>query len=122
MTILYVEDDPEDQDIFREAIETVSPHTTCYFARNGSDALRVISKIVAEPDYIFLDINMPEMNGKEFLKKLKSTSTLKSIPVIIYSTSNSSRDVDECKKLGAVEFITKPSDFTMICQTLKKFL
>jgi CheY-like chemotaxis protein len=122
MTVLYVEDDPEDQDIFREAIEAVAPHTTCYFARNGNDAFKVMSKIVIEPDYIFLDINMPEMNGKEFLRKLKTTAGIKAIPVIIYSTSNSQRDVEECKSLGAVEFITKPSDFTLICNTLKRFL
>lgn len=122
MTILYVEDDPEDQDIFKEAIETVAPHTTCYFARNGNEAFKVIDRIVIEPDYIFLDINMPEMNGKEFLKKLKSTPGLKGIPVIIYSTSNSHRDIEECKKLGAIEFITKPNDFTLICQILKKFV
>jgi CheY-like chemotaxis protein len=122
MTILYVEDDPEDQDIFREAIEVVAPHTTCHFARNGDDAFRLISKMVIEPDYIFLDINMPEMNGKEFLKKLKATARLRGIPVIIYSTSNTQRDMEECKNLGAIEFITKPSDFTLICTMLKNFL
>jgi CheY-like chemotaxis protein len=122
MTVLYVEDDPEDQDIFREAIEAVSPHTTCHFARNGNEAFKVMNKINVEPDYIFLDINMPEMNGKEFLKKLKATAGMKSIPVIIYSTSNSQRDIDECKKLGAFEFITKPSDFTLICSVLKRFI
>ena len=122
MTILYVEDDPEDQDIFRDAIEAVAAHTDCHFARNGNDAFRVMSKIVIPPDYIFLDINMPEMNGIEFLKKLKTIPDHQNIPVIVYSTSNAPRDVEECKKLGAIAFITKPNDFTEICKTLKRFL
>jgi CheY-like chemotaxis protein len=122
MTILYVEDDLEDQELFQEAIQTVAPHTVCHFANNGTDAFKIMDRIVIAPDYIFLDINMPEMNGKDFLKTLKSTSGLKSIPVIIYSTSNREQDIIDCKKLGAVDFISKPNTFTRICEVLKNFL
>lgn len=122
MTILYIEDDPEDQELFQEAIQTVAPHTVCHFANNGIEAFKVINRIVAAPDYIFLDINMPEMNGKEFLRQLKSMTGLKTIPVVIYSTSNRQQDIIECKKLGAVDFISKPNSFTRICEVLKKFV
>jgi CheY-like chemotaxis protein len=122
MTILYVEDDPEDQEFFKDAITIIAPHTTCYFASTCNEAFRIMNKIVLAPDYIFLDINMPEMNGKEFLRVLKSTSGLRTIPVIVYSTSNSTADMEDCKKLGAVDFIVKPNDFSSICNTLKRYL
>jgi len=122
MTIIYVEDDSEDQEFFKDAIAVIAPHTTCYFASSCNEAFRIMKKIVIAPDYIFLDINMPEMNGKEFLKIVKTTPALKSIPVIIYSTSNSHRDMDECKTLGAVDFIVKPNNFADICATLKRYL
>src|SRR5688572_6254658 len=106
MTILYVEDDPEDQELFQEAVQTIAPHTVCHFAGNGSEALEVIVKSKVVPDYIFLDINMPEMNGKDFLRALKAKAGLSSIPVVIYSTSNREHDIQECRKLGAVDFIS----------------
>jgi CheY-like chemotaxis protein len=122
MTIIYVEDDPEDQEFFRDAITIIAPHTTCYFAGSCNEAFRIMKKIVVPPDYIFLDINMPEMNGKEFLKVLKGTPGLKSIPVVVYSTSNSRTDMEDCRNLGAVDFIVKPNDFSTICETLKRYL
>jgi len=122
MTILYVEDDPEDQEFFRDALLIIAPHTTCYFASSSHEAFRIMHKIIVPPDYIFLDINMPEMNGKEFLKVIKANPGLKNIPVIVYSTSNSHTDIDECRQLGAVDFIVKPNDFASICETLKRYL
>ena len=122
MTIIYVEDDPEDQEFFKDALGIIAPHTTCYFASSCKEAIRIMHKIVVPPDYIFLDINMPEMNGKEFLKMVKSNPGLKGIPVIIYSTSNNRTDIDECVRLGAVDFVVKPNDFASICETLKRYL
>lgn len=122
MTILYIDDDLEDQEVFKDAISIVSPHTTCYFARDGREGFRILHKIVSPPDYIFLDINMPEMSGKEFLNTVKNTHMLKTTPVVMYSTSNNPVDVKEYKQLGAVEFIVKPNSFTAVCEILKRFV
>lgn len=122
MTILYIDDDPEDQEVFKDAISIVSPHTTCYFARDGREGFRILNRIVNPPDYIFLDINMPEMSGKEFLSTVKNTHILRSTPVVMYSTSSNPTDIREYKQLGAVDFIVKPNSFTGVCEILKRFV
>ncbi len=122
MTILYIDDDLEDQEVFKDAIAIVSPHTTCYFARDGREGFRILHKIVNPPDYIFLDINMPEMSGKEFLNTVKNTQILKTTPVVMYSTSSNPVDIKEYKSLGAVDFIVKPNSFADVCEILKRFI
>jgi CheY-like chemotaxis protein len=122
MTVLYIEDDEDDLDIFKEAVQTVAPHTTFYSARDAKEGFKLLNKIVVSPDYIFLDINLPEMNGKEFLSKLKGNPGFKGIPVIVYSTSGNNSDINECKKLGAIDFIVKPNNFRSICELLKRYL
>ncbi|HYG01258.1 MAG TPA: response regulator [Chryseosolibacter sp.] len=122
MTILYIDDDPEDQEVFRDAVNIVAPHTTCYFARDGKEGFILLNKITSPPDYIFLDINMPEMSGKEFLHLIKKNTGLTTTPVIMYSTSNNMDDIREFKQLGAVDFIVKPNNFSGICDALKRFI
>ena len=69
------------------------------------------NNILPLPDAIFLDLNMPRINGIQGLKELKQTSLLKNIPVIIYSTSSSKKEMQETLKLGASYFLTKKSSF-----------
>lgn len=90
------------------------------FANDGKHAFKILEQFL--PDYIFLDINMPEMNGKVFLKELKSFTDLKSIPVIMFTTSDSDRDKADCKNLGALDFLSKPPNFAAFCGALKKYL
>jgi CheY-like chemotaxis protein len=122
MTILYVEDDPDDRELFKEAVLKISPHTVCHILENGRQALTYVREHVIVPDYIFLDINLPEMSGTEVLKIMKRTDSLKNIPVVVFSTSVSESDIEECKKLGAIDFVSKPSSFPEICMVLKKFI
>lgn len=122
MKILYVEDDAEDQEIFRNAVSKISPDTDCIFASDGQDALTILSDISSIPDYIFLDINLPRMNGFQFLKLIKNSTGLKEIPVVVFSTSNSSHDKSESLSLGAIDFVSKPNEFTQYCEVLKRFI
>ena len=122
MTVLYVEDDPEDRDIFKEALESISPSSVCHLATDGNDGLRYLLKNSVQPDYIFLDINLPEMNGKEFLKMIKETERFRNIPVVMYSTSSRPEDKDECLQLGAFDFVIKPSTFAQIREMLARFI
>ena len=122
MTILYIDDDPEDQEVFRDAVATVAPHTVCYFARDGKEGFSLLNSIISPPDYIFLDINMPEMSGKEFLHMIKKNTGLTTTPVIMYSTTNNVDDIREYKQMGAVDFIVKPNNFSGICEALKRFI
>ena len=122
MLLLIVDDDIEDFEIFVEAINTFDSQAECLNAIDGGAALELLKKLPVLPDYIFLDINMPIMGGQEFLKRIKSVSVLKHIPVIVYSTSSNSREIEMYKKLGAEKFVKKPTSYTSLIDTLKSIL
>jgi CheY-like chemotaxis protein len=122
-TILIVDDDVEDQELLKEAIKEVDESVKCISAKNGEDALELLHTFLHKlPQLIFLDLNMPRMNGKVFLSKLKQLEVLKEIPIIIYTTSKSQTDVEETRKLGALQFITKPNSFEEIVQVATDLL
>lgn len=76
-------------------------------AKNGEEALKVLEEQDA-PDIILLDLNMPKMNGLEFLRILKKNPKLKYVPIIILSTSNNHRDLRQCYEEGIAGYIVKP--------------
>ena len=119
-TILYVEDDPDDQEIFREALAKVSPGTICCVASNANEALLFLNERDRLVDIIFLDINLPGMNGIAFLEMIKNDNRLKDIPTVMCSTANEEKYIDQCKELGALSFIVKPNSFLEICNILKR--
>jgi CheY-like chemotaxis protein len=121
MNILYIEDDHDDQEIFQEVLTNVAPRTVCYLAGDADEARELLNEIHINPDYIFLDINIPGTDGISFLREIKESEALKSIPVIVYSTTNNRKYALQCKRLGALEFITKPSTFQGVCNILKKY-
>jgi CheY-like chemotaxis protein len=122
MTVLLVDDDNDDQDVFKEAITMVVPDVECLIAHNGEQALMQLNAMPVLPDYIFLDVNMPRMGGKEFLTHIKADGRFQKIPVVIYSTSNHKSELGEYFKLGASNFITKPSEFNLLLTYLRAIL
>lgn len=122
MTILYVDDDPEDLDIFKEAVSAIDRKIVCYIANDGSQGLQVLDGLTVLPDLIFLDINMPVMTGKEFLIAMQGSQKIRGIPVVIYTTSTLASDFDDCKRLGAVDFITKPANFSGVKAEITRVL
>ncbi|MCW3110267.1 MAG: response regulator receiver protein [Segetibacter sp.] len=119
LTLLIVDDDEDDKEMFIEVATDIDASITCIKAANGFDALQLLKKEEIIPDFIFLDLNMPRMNGKQCLEHLKKNERLTLIPVIIYTTSKSSEDKEEVKKLGAVHFITKPSSMIALKKELE---
>jgi CheY-like chemotaxis protein len=108
--ILIVDDDEDDRDLFCIAVHDIDPSINCIVARNGVEALQGLrSEEFEKPDWIFLDLNMPRLNGIQCLTELKKDPSLQDIPVIIYTTSKIQEDKDKTLQLGAVHFITKPS-------------
>jgi CheY-like chemotaxis protein len=114
--ILLVEDDYVDAISFERAINKLNIHPEVKIARNGRDALDMLQgigkeKIPRMPDVIILDLNMPRMNGLEFLQELRATPALKSLPVFITTTSGDDTDMISARKLGISGYIIKPLNF-----------
>ena len=117
---LLTDDDKDDRELFSEALASIDPGIICQGAEHGREALRILeSPGMRKPDIIFLDINMPVMNGWELLNTLKKDNARNDIPVIIYTTSSEDRDRQIAKDLGALCFVTKPDDFKQVKQILK---
>lgn len=122
MKIFYADDDAEDREIFCDAIQQINPAIQIVLSKDGQEALEILSIQEHLPDFIFLDINMPKMNGIECMAKLKSDVHLKSIPVIIYSTTSDSNEVKKILMLGAEEFIPKVYSFDKLKESLQNVL
>lgn len=121
MTILCIDDDPDDTEFFCEAIMAVSPEAKCVTANDGLSALKVLRSEVL-PDIIFLDINMPRMSGREVLMQIKKSYKLSQIPIIIYSTTILPRDVDNFRNLGAHDVLAKYIKLKDLCDALQVIL
>lgn len=122
MIILIVDDDLDDITLFCQAVQEIDPQAECLLAKNGKEALDLLDKLVTLPDLIFLDINMPIMNGKEFLLIGKKDSKLKDIPIVIYSTTAKTKEIDEFLQLGATDFLTKQVKFKKIVSDIRSIL
>jgi len=114
MTILIVDDDADDLQFFADAIAEIDSNVSCITAFNGIEALQILETTNPKPDYIFLDLNMPRMGGKQCLRHIKNNPLFESIPVIIYSTSRRPEDVEEVRNAGAAAFIIKPNKFHLL--------
>jgi DNA-binding NtrC family response regulator len=111
MTILIVDDDADDRNLFISAIKQINTNIKCITATDGKQALDLLkSRYDSLPDFIFLDLRMPRFSGKKCLLEIKKDEQLKSIPVVIYTTSKDVEESKELRELGAVHFISKPSD------------
>lgn len=122
MLVLFVDDDPEEYELFREALDRTHPNIQCVYARDGEEALVLLEELVVLPAYIFLDINMPAMGGREVLCKIKTTLRLKDIPVIIYSTTSNENEKAIFIKSGALHFLVKPSNFVTLVNSLRELI
>jgi CheY-like chemotaxis protein len=116
--ILLIDDDDDDQFIFLAALEDVAPASLCHISNNALEAFQYLHASAETPDMLFLDLNMPLMNGFEFLLVLKSDPRFSRVPVIIFSTSDNPEDQDRAKELGAVQFITKTADIQLLKEDL----
>jgi len=105
--ILLIDDDEDDQFIFKKALGEVAPGYICRVSNSGPEGLFELKTGVSNPEIIFLDLNMPLMNGFEFLAILKNDAKFSGIPVIIFSTSDSPADKKRAREMGAINFITK---------------
>ena len=122
-TFLLVDDDLDDQEVFRDALDEISPSIILRTALNGEDALAILeNEVYPLPDYIFLDLNMPRMSGHQCLSLIKNNERLKDLRVIIYTTSYREKDKNTAELLGASNFFTKPTSITELRKMIESFL
>jgi CheY-like chemotaxis protein len=112
ITCLLIDDDADDREICLSALENISSEIRNVTATNGADALEKLNSPELKPDIIFLDLNMPLMNGRQFLKEFSIHHSRRRIPVVILSTSADKKTMAETLQLGAVDFITKPDSYS----------
>ena len=117
MVILCIDDDSEDVELFCEAVRTIDESYTCVVAKNGQQGLEVLRYLL--PDFIFLDVNMPVLDGKSTLKAIRGTTVFKQLPICMYSTSITSWENEMYRSMGADHCMVKPNSFDKLCEALR---
>lgn len=121
--IFLAEDDADDRMFFQDVLNEVDIDTSLVVADDGVKLMSVLDESVPPPpDIIFLDLNMPRKNGFECLKEIRQTAKLKEIPVIIFSTTDSSQAIDTTYSLGANYYMKKPHTFALLKKAIEKVL
>lgn len=116
--ILLVEDNPGDVHLTIEALKDGKVNNNLHVARDGVEAMEYLHGS-SRPDVIFLDLNLPRMDGREVLEAVKGDDDLKSIPIVVLTTSESEEDVLRSYQLHANCYITKPVDFTQFIKVVQ---
>ncbi|TDO73141.1 response regulator receiver domain-containing protein [Flavobacterium chryseum] len=120
--ILLIDDDSDDADVFIEAINSLEKNISCLAETNPVKALEFLESTEILPDLIFLDYNMPVLNGNEFIEKIRAVKKLEPIRVIVYS-SYSETAAEQLSIIHDTEtYITKPNTFTELTAVLKTIL
>jgi CheY-like chemotaxis protein len=123
LLLFLVDDDPDDLMLFKDAINQIDPSIEIETAVNGVEALQKLSnQLIREPDYIFIDLNMPLITGSQCLREIKKMPLVCHIPVIMYSTSSYEKDILQTIQDGAFYYIVKPFSFHELCDKLNKVL
>lgn len=120
--VLLADDDVDDAQIFQEALLEADCDTTLHHTDTGVGVFDLLDQGGTKPDIIFLDLNMPIMNGWQCLAKLKNTQAYQNIPVIMYTTSSNPRDYQIAIELDAHGLITKPSNPQILVKILNTIL
>ncbi|MDP3451929.1 MAG: response regulator [Bacteroidales bacterium] len=119
--ILLADDDEGDRLLFKLAFSELKIKTIVSTVSSGIQLMEYLNmKEVPLPYILFLDLNMPPKSGLECLKEIKSNKNLKDVLIVIYSTSDNEKDIDETFHNGANVYITKPNDFNILKQVLEK--
>lgn len=118
LAVLLVDDDETDRFLLTRALRYL-PDVRCYAVESGIECLDMLNKQQPFiPDFIFLDLNMPGLSGKETLVELKKDPRFKRVPVVIYTGSFRQQDIEETKALGASYYLAKPVGFEQLRDTL----
>jgi len=122
LNILLIEDDTIEVMKFNRVLSTMNLKHKIIEANNGEEALTILKVKETIPDIIILDLNMPKINGIEFLGMLKADDYLKYIPAVILTTSNNRKDVLECYRIGVAGYLLKPLKYEDYVELIKRLI
>ncbi|WP_298155935.1 response regulator [Flavobacterium sp.] len=122
LNILLIEDDAIEVMKFHRVLATLKMNHKIIEANNGEEALVILKEREIIPDIIILDLNMPKINGIEFLQILKADDYLKYIPAIILTTSSNHREVMECYRIGIAGYVLKPLKYEDYVDRIQRML
>jgi two-component system, chemotaxis family, response regulator Rcp1 len=122
--VLSIEDNPADSNLISELFQGSSLVSKLNFVSDGVEAMDYLQgqgnfQNASLPDLILLDLNLPRKDGRTFLREIKSHPKLRRIPVMVLSTSNTTRDIDQSYDLHANAYFTKPDDLEMFRSTVR---
>lgn len=122
LNILLIEDDEIEVMKFNRVLSSLKMNHKIIEANNGEEAIEVLKVKEVVPDLIVLDLNMPKINGIEFLGILKADEYLKHIPAVILTTSNNHKDVLECYRIGIAGYVIKPLKYEDYVDRITKLI
>jgi len=122
LNILLIEDDEIEVMKFNRVLSTLKLSHKIVEANNGEEAIEILKVKEVVPDIIVLDLNMPKINGIEFLRILKADDYLKYIPAIILTTSSNRKDVLECYRIGIAGYVIKPLKYPDYVDRITKLI
>lgn len=122
LNILLIEDDAIEVMKFNRVLKNLEQVHKIIEANNGEEALEILKNKVIIPDIIVLDLNMPKINGIEFLSILKADDVLKYIPAIVLTTSNNHRDLLAFYRIGIAGYMLKPLKYEEYVDKVKKMI
>ncbi len=124
--ILIAEDDADDRYLMKTALEESGVTEQAKYVENGVELINYLESISDEnreqhyPKFILLDLNMPKMDGREVLKRMKSNDAYKKIPIIVFSTTKNQLEVNRCYDLGANTYVVKPVSYDTLVETIRE--
>ena len=119
-TILLIDDDEDEHEIFQSALKKASAGFNFISADSCEEGLKILRKV--EPDYIFIDVNMPRTNGIICLEEIKKIHKISHVPVYMYSTGMNARDGQKAIQLGAIDYLIKPNNISSLSNLLNRIL
>jgi len=128
--LLVVEDSNEDFRMLQRLMRRMSVQNPIYRCTNGDEALDFLyqegnfnnPETAPRPSVILLDLNLPGIDGREILEKLKQDGSFKEIPIIVFTTSSNPKDIELCYQKGANGYLIKPMNFEELQKTVQAFV
>ncbi len=121
MTVFYTDDDEEDLEFFKEVTDSLAKIELVTHS-GGQDLLQTLENPPPTPNILFLDLNMPGLNGFDVLERIRKKDEFKNFPIIIFTTSSDETLIEKGRQLGADYFITKSGNFTQLRKSIEHAL